>query len=703
MRDPVVIPEGNLPITLAHIPIPFYIKDEKQRFVFCNVAFYAMSGLDKTAGLNERTIDEIQWNNDEKLLWSVREAKYFDEIEQKLIPNRTGTSSSVLQKAYHPEYGKRWIKGDVMVLAGESGKIWTLSVFNDVTEYELALHSAKMANLRAEAVSEELMEQLKESNVLRGQAEAANKLKTEFLANMSHEIRTPMNAVLGFSSILMDTELSNIQLEYVKYIRQSTEALLGMINDILDMSKIEAGKIDIESVSFSLHELVDSMADMLQIHIRDKNAELIVRIDPNIPDRIIGDPGRLRQVLINLGSNAIKFTDNGYVYINVSLESSDKDSVTLSFHVQDTGIGISPRDLRHVFEKFTQGQDQGALKKQGGTGLGLAICHKLLEMMGGAIEVKSEERKGSDFFFILTFKRDNQENQEEELPDFKGLNLIVVESQPLNRSLYKELFDAWGIKADITDNAEEALKKIKAKTKSGYPYHIGIIDYNLPGLNGMEMAEHIGRDPKAKGIKLIMLTSVKKQQDVKALQDSGFSGLLSKPLGANDLLYTLMLLHSKKISKFITEDMLRSERDNSHILYKDHFNAKILLVEDHHFNQMVAASILKKMGCVVDLAGDGLEGIRQAAFREYDIIFMDCQMPELDGYEATKEIRARERNNKGKHNIIVALTANTMSGDREKCLTAGMDDYIAKPLNEKELFDVLDKWLPDDKKSSLSL
>lgn len=704
MNDPLFLSESQLPLTLAHIPIPLYVKARDRRYVFCNMAFCQMAGIRDVVHPAGKLTDEVDWGTEESLLWSANVAKHFDEIERAMLEQGEGAAVSTFKHPNHADYGRRWLQGDVIVVAGNDKDIWTLSTFHDVTPYELANHKMKMANLRAEATSQELMDHLRESYSLREQAETANRLKSEFLANMSHEIRTPMNAVLGFSSLMLDTNLTEQQMEYVDHIRQSTEALLAVINDILDLSKIEAGKIDIEETSFDLQTMVEDVVEMLKAKLKQDGVELITRVDPAIPQQILGDPGRLRQVLINLGGNAIKFTESGHVFINVSLKRKEKNQVELLFEVEDTGIGLSKQDQRQIFDKFTQASHP-LVRKPGGTGLGLAICQKLVDMMGGEIGVESVENVGSTFWFTVQCGiGEEQEAEPLSAIDVRELRVIAVDDEPLNRKIYDELFERWGIKLDITETAEEALRKIKDGWKTGYPYHIGVIDYFLPGIDGVELGTHIQRDHKIQDIELIMLTSSARQGDARRVQNAGFSAYLTKPFRASDLLDTIMILWGRVNNKqqdkrkFITRHTLQEQKAQQRVHYKGRFNAKILLVEDNHVNQMVAAAMLKKMGCVVDLAGDGLEGIRQAVFRDYDIIFMDCQMPELDGYEATKELRAREQTEKTRHKTIIAMTAHAMRGDREKCLDAGMDDYLSKPLKEEDLFEMLEKWLPQERK-----
>lgn len=706
MKDPIFIDQRHLPAMLAHIPIPFYIKDHNYRFVFCNVEFYSISGISSSEDIIDKTVDEVAWLQDENLLWTEQEARHFEGVERELSLKCGDSTSSVSKKAQHPEHGQRSLKGDIIVVAGDEGQLWLLSIFSDVTDYETAIHKAKIANLRAEATSQELMEHLRESNALRGEAETANRLKSEFLANMSHEIRTPMNAVLGFSSLLMDTDLTEKQSEYINHIRQATESLLGVINDILDISRIEAGKIDIEETSFNLQVLVEDVIEMLQVRLNARDVELVCRIDADIPSQLLGDPGRIRQILINLCGNAIKFTEEGHIFINVSLKRKEKGVVSLLFEVEDTGVGLSSKDVRHVFEKFTQAEHH-TMKKQGGTGLGLAICQRLVHIMGGEIGVESKEGIGSTFWFTLTCTVGKDVEPERFIEkNLRGLRVIAVDDEPLNRKVYDELFERWKVELDVAETAEEALSMIKEGQKKGYPYHIGVIDYFLPGLDGVELGEHIRRDPKISDTQLIMLTSSAQRGDAKRVQETGFAAYLTKPFRANDLLETIMTIWGRikrseyPSEKFITHQSLRDQKNKQRVKHTNRFNAKILLVEDNHVNQMVASSALKKMGCIVDLAGDGLEGIRQAVFVDYDIIFMDCQMPELDGYEATTELRAREQVEKKRHRIIIAMTANAMRGDRERCLKAGMDDYLSKPLRDEELFDMLQKWLPDDKKLS---
>jgi CheY-like chemotaxis protein len=387
--------------------------------------------------------------------------------------------------------------------------------------------------------------------------------------------------------------------------------------------------------------------------------------------------------------------------MNVSLSKKENGMAELLFEVKDTGCGIPRHELGYIFEDFRQ-VSLPAFRKRGGTGLGLSICKRLVQMMGGEIGVESTEGQGSQFWFSLSCGIGTQPEAVAAPPaDLSALRLLAIDDEPVNRRIYAELFNAWGIEPDIADSAEQGLQMMKDAYKQGYAYDIVIVDYVLPGLNGIELAGHIHRDHTISDTLLVMLTSSARIGDARMVSDAGFAAYLTKPFRAADLRDTLATLWSRSKSgkeqaePLMTRHRLQEQKHQRREHFANRFDAAVLLVEDNHVNQMVAAAMLKKMGCVVDLAGDGLEGIRQAVFRRYDIIFMDCQMPELDGYEATMELRAREKNEKELPKTIIAMTAHAMSGDREKCLDAGMDDYLTKPLKEEELFAMLEKWLPE--------
>ncbi|MBH0186572.1 MAG: response regulator, partial [Nitrospira sp.] len=620
-------------------------------------------------------------------------------VEQALNDHLEGRMAGfVIEHRVRHQSGEwKWfaMRGKVTRWDGAGRPACMMGAMTDITERRQSDAALAHAAQELETKNHELEE-------ARDKALGAAKIKSEFLATMSHEIRTPMNGIIGMTGLLLDTALSNEQKEYADMVRRSGEHLLDIINDILDFSKIEAGKLSLERLAFDVRTTIEDTLALVAERAYTKGLELACLVQSDVPTGLCGDPGRLRQVLVNLLGNAIKFTERGDVVLTVSLATDEKTGASqdllVKFEITDSGIGLTPEQQAKLFQPFTQA-DGSTTRKFGGTGLGLAICKKLVELMGGQIGVTSRgDGTGSTFWFTIRCEAQPDEVRHVApiSASLAGSRTLIVDDYAMNRQTLEYQLRVKGMVYESAEGGAQALDLLRSAVERGAPFDLAILDLQMPGMDGLELARRIKADALLSATRLILLTALGRRGDAKAAQDAGIAAYLTKPIRQVQLYECLGLVLANASpagsgtthppAPLITRHSLSEAQAQS--------RGRILVAEDNPINQKVAVKMIEKLGYRVDIAGNGREAVEALERIPYALVLMDCQMPVMDGFQATTAIRSREAG--GKRTPIIAMTANAMQEDREQCLKAGMDDFISKPVASKALAETLTRWMPGD-------
>lgn len=654
----VIEKQSQISTIAENIPFPIWLKDTQGRYILINNSYESFYNVKREHMIGKKPLEVLTENKS----FSEEEAKKLAEEDEKIIKEKIISHITNKMTVNDQEYYLEITK--TPILDANNNVIGIAGISIDVTTHK--------------TYEDELMK-------ARDIAEQANKAKSDFLANISHEIRTPMNGIMGFIQLLSETNLDEEQKDFVDETKKSSEILLKLLNDVLDLSKIEAGKMTMENISFNVRYIVEDVATLASSNASKKNIEINALCHSNIPEKVFGDPSRLKQVLNNFVNNAIKFTDNGEIVIIAKLLNKDEDKVKLIFEIEDTGIGISKENQSKIFEAFTQA-DTSTTRKYGGTGLGLTISKNIIHMMNGDVTIESKLNKGSKFSFTAEFKIDKSNTDfKTNYKNISGLKALLVDDNKTNLKVLTHYLKEFKIETLSANNAQKALEIINSEPT----IDLILTDFCMPETSGIELSQQIHKMDKYKDIPIVLLTSRAQRGDYRLAMENNLRGYLTKPVRKNDLIECISMLVSDD-AKMPNEEKAVITK---HTIKEKHMNEniKILLAEDNPINQKLTIKMINKAGYFCDLAQNGQEAVNAFSENCYDMIFMDCQMPLMDGYEATEKIRNIEKEKNIGQIPIIALTANAMHGVMKDCRKVGMNDYLAKPMNYESLIEKIKK------------